>query len=53
MEKDPVYVFWHSEFWTMDKVQKSSNSECHMAASESFRFYMIIKIDALFPAFAV
>jgi hypothetical protein len=31
-------------FWTMDKVQKPSNSECYTPLSESFRIYQSIVV---------
>jgi hypothetical protein len=43
METDPVSEMLYSvvfyEYWTMDEVQKPSNSECYTPSSEPFRIY--------------
>jgi hypothetical protein len=35
-----VVFFSYLEFWTMDKVHKSSDSECYVPSSEPFIFYL-------------
>jgi hypothetical protein len=45
-ETDPVsktlFFFYFLQYWTMDKVQRPSNSECYTPSSEPFRIYMIV-----------
>jgi hypothetical protein len=33
------HVFYFLDYWTMEKVQETSNSECYTPTSEPFRIY--------------
>jgi hypothetical protein len=37
-------IFGIFEYWTMDKVQKPTNSECYTPSSEPIRIYMIERV---------